>query len=127
MQLPERYTILILYEVVFLRWMRRNFKLKYKKIAIFNHKGGVSKTTSTFNIGWKLAELGHRTLLVDCDPQCNLTGLVLEYSQQDDYAYDSSDLKIPRNIRDAVARLCCTNRLMTEVTLSPGGLIQRLQ
>jgi cellulose biosynthesis protein BcsQ len=74
-----------------------------KKIAVFNHKGGVSKTTSTFNIGWKIAESGCRVLLVDCDPQCNLTGLVLEYSQADDYAYESTDLKNPRNIRDAVA------------------------
>lgn len=48
-----------------------------KKIAFFNHKGGVSKTTSVFNIGWKLAELGHKVLLVDGDPQCNLTSFFL--------------------------------------------------
>ena len=48
-----------------------------KKIVFFNHKGGVSKTTSTFNIGWKLAEMGHRVLLVDADPQCNLTSVFL--------------------------------------------------
>lgn len=47
------------------------------KIVFFNHKGGVSKTTSTFNIGWKLAELGHKILLVDADPQCNLTSMFL--------------------------------------------------
>ncbi|NCR83094.1 MAG: ParA family protein [Microcystis aeruginosa K13-10] len=27
-----------------------------QKIAFFNHKGGVSKTTTTFNLGWMLAE-----------------------------------------------------------------------
>jgi len=48
-------------------------------IALFNHKGGVSKTTTTFNLGWILAEKGHSTLLVDADPQCNLTGMVLGY------------------------------------------------
>jgi cellulose biosynthesis protein BcsQ len=41
------------------------------KIALFNHKGGVSKTTTTFNLGWILAEHGNRVVLVDADPQCN--------------------------------------------------------
>ncbi len=50
-----------------------------KKIALFNHKGGVSKTTTTFNLGWMLASKGKRVILVDTDPQANLTGLVLGY------------------------------------------------
>ncbi len=49
------------------------------RIALFNHKGGVSKTTTTFHLGWMLAEKGHRVIMVDADPQCNLTGLVLNY------------------------------------------------
>jgi cellulose biosynthesis protein BcsQ len=49
-------------------------------VAFFNHKGGVSKTTTAFHLGWKLAERGRSVLLVDADPQCNLTGLVLGYS-----------------------------------------------
>jgi cellulose biosynthesis protein BcsQ len=52
-----------------------------KTIAIFNHKGGVSKTTSTFNLGWILADKGKRVIIVDADPQCNLTGLVLGYTK----------------------------------------------
>lgn len=48
-----------------------------KKIALFNHKGGVSKTTTTFHLGWMLASKGKTVLLADADPQCNLTGLVL--------------------------------------------------
>lgn len=48
-----------------------------KKIVLFNHKGGVSKTTSTFNIGWMIADLGYKVLLVDADPQCNLTSMFL--------------------------------------------------
>lgn len=54
------------------------------KIAIFNHKGGVSKTTTTFNLGWMLAEQGHRVLMVDSDPQCNLTGMVLGFRGADE-------------------------------------------
>ena len=45
-----------------------------KKIALFNHKGGVSKTITTFNLGWMLATKGYQVILVDTDPQCNLTG-----------------------------------------------------
>jgi cellulose biosynthesis protein BcsQ len=49
------------------------------RIALFNHKGGVSKTTTAFNLSWKIAEKGHRVIVVDSDPQCNLTGLVLGF------------------------------------------------
>lgn len=48
-----------------------------KIISLFNNKGGVSKTTTTFHLGWKLAEKGYKVLIVDTDPQCNLTGLCL--------------------------------------------------
>lgn len=54
-----------------------------KSIAFFNNKGGVSKTTTCFNLGWMLAERGHRVVLVDADPQCNLTGMVLDLSEDD--------------------------------------------
>jgi cellulose biosynthesis protein BcsQ len=50
-----------------------------KRIALFNHKSGVSKTTTTFNLGWMLASKGKRVILADTDPQCNLTELVLGY------------------------------------------------
>ena len=73
------------------------------QIAFFNHKGGVSKTTTAFHVAWKLAELGKRVILADFDPQCNLTGLVLQYSQIDEYPYEDSIDDKPMNIRDALA------------------------
>ena len=73
-----------------------------KLICLFNHKGGVSKTTTAFNLGWMLATKGKRVLLADFDPQCNLTGMVAGYRNVDDLnALYSTPW--PNNIRDALA------------------------
>ena len=42
-------------------------------IALFNQAGGVAKSTLTMNLGYQLAQLQHRVLLVDIDPQASLT------------------------------------------------------
>jgi chromosome partitioning protein len=42
-------------------------------IAISNEKGGVAKTTSTLSLGAALAEVAQKVLLIDLDPQANLT------------------------------------------------------
>lgn len=44
-----------------------------KIVTVFNNKGGVGKTTLTYHLAHALAELGTKVLLVDLDPQCNLT------------------------------------------------------
>ena len=54
-----------------------------RKLAIFNHKGGVGKTTLTVNIAHALAKLDKRVLIVDADPQCNITAYYLEADSLD--------------------------------------------
>lgn len=66
-----------------------------KTISVFNNKGGVGKTTLTFHLAHALAELGHRTLIIDLDPQCNLTVLGMDedqlhevWKEEDDFVDD---------------------------------------
>jgi cellulose biosynthesis protein BcsQ len=44
-----------------------------KIISIFNNKGGVGKTTLTFHLASILAEMGKKVLILDLDPQCNIS------------------------------------------------------
>lgn len=72
-----------------------------KTIAFFNNKGGVSKTTTCFNLGWMLASRGHKVVMVDADPQCNLTGMVLDLTGENALA-DFYAANPKRNLRDAL-------------------------
>ena len=69
-----------------------------KRIVLFNHKGGVSKTTSVYNLGWMLSR-NNRVLLVDADPQCNLTSLILCDNFEKYYLDDGTK---EQNIKDGV-------------------------
>lgn len=57
-------------------------------ISLLNHKGGVGKTTSVINIGAGLTELGKKVLLIDLDPQANLS-LSLGVPRQQNTIYEA--------------------------------------
>lgn len=75
-----------------------------RRISIFNHKGGVGKTTLTVNVAESLVKLGKRVLLVDSDPQCNLTGYLVEDGVVNDLL-DTSDSPAGRTLWSAVRPL----------------------
>lgn len=52
-----------------------------KIVALFNNKGGVGKSTLGFHLGCALSEMKKKVLLVDLDPQCNLT--ISGYKEED--------------------------------------------
>lgn len=47
-------------------------------LTFFNNKGGVGKTTLVYHLSWMFSELGIKTLVVDCDPQANLTAAFIK-------------------------------------------------
>jgi chromosome partitioning protein len=104
-------------------------------IALSNQKGGVGKTTSTINVGAYMAKLGKKVLLVDLDPQANLTsglGIQLKEDEYSIYACisensglraiikqtDIADLHVvPASIELAGAEVELVNAISRESTL----------
>ena len=54
-----------------------------KIIGVFNNKGGVGKSTLCFHLACALNEMGKRVLLIDLDPQCNLTICAMKEEELD--------------------------------------------
>ncbi len=77
-------------------------------IAISNEKGGVAKTTTTFSLGAALVETGNKVLLVDLDPQGNLT--LANGFEPGDTKYHTAEILLDNlNAKDAVQRTNIAN------------------
>ena len=77
-------------------------KTQYGIINFFNHKGGAGKTTLVHNLGFILADKGHRVLLIDADPQMNLTAAMYDLSISVEYSPDT-DSKWNKNVEKYIA------------------------
>jgi len=120
-----------------------------KIISLFNNKGGVGKSTLCYHLGCALGEMGKRVLLVDLDPQCNLTISAMDeeelheiWREEDDYIDDFESatqkkgldtiVETPRSIHfllkpaedglDELSELPPTVKVNDNVSLIPGRL-----
>ena len=75
-------------------------------IAVCNQKGGVGKSTTTFHLARAAVLRGQRVLIVDSDPQGNLTAVTAAEIVEEDQAglADALSLRAPETIRDVIVR-----------------------
>jgi cellulose biosynthesis protein BcsQ len=77
-----------------------------KTICFFNNKGGVGKTTLTCNIAAQFAAAGKRVLVIDGDPQCNATQLILGDAEVLSlYWPEGGTIQKPQTLLDVVSPL----------------------
>lgn len=90
------------------------------KISLFNHNNSYGTTITTFNLGWMLASKGKRVILVDTDPQCNLTWMALKEEIGEDETRIENIYKRNSNIMTALApAFQSQTRLMKAVDCIP--------
>ena len=98
-------------------------------LTFFNNKGGVGKTSLVYHVSWMLARLGVRVVVVDLDPQANLTAAFLDESQMSDL-WERGESGDPTTVYRAIEPLTKVGDLraaelarpIPELALVPGDL-----
>lgn len=89
-------------------------------IAVANQKGGVGKSTTAVSLGAALAELGHKVLVVDLDPQGNAsTGLGIRHDSREVTVYDVLAAEAP--IQEAIVATPVPNLWAVPSTIDLAG------
>jgi chromosome partitioning protein len=89
-------------------------------IAVANQKGGVGKTTTAVNLGAALAEIGHRVLVIDLDPQGNATtGMGISHRNVEGSIYDVIMNDVP--VEDCVEPTTVRNLFVVPATIDLAG------
>ncbi len=89
-------------------------------MAVANQKGGVGKTTTCVNLGAAAAEIGHRVLIVDLDPQGNAsTGLGINPRTLESSMYDVLLHDVPMD--DAIEAVAVRNLFLAPANLNLAG------
>jgi hypothetical protein len=102
-----------------------------KVLCVLNHKGGVGKTTTTANVADGLNFLKKKVLMIDLDPQANLTThFGLSQSENEITIYDAlmGKAKLPiRNVPDTKGLdiVCSSTDDMTDIEIQLSGAIGR--
>lgn len=102
-----------------------------RRIAVVNQKGGVGKTTTVVNLGAALARAGKRVVLVDLDPQANMSmhlGVVLEEEVPSVYSVLTGEHRLAEALRDTSTpglRLAPSNLDLSGAEMELAGALGR--
>lgn len=80
-------------------------------ISILNNKGGVGKSTSTYNLGYELSRLKKRTLIIDLDPQSSLS-VYVGLNPLEKYASIENVFRGDMDINEVIVPTGCDNLFM---------------
>ncbi len=82
------------------------------RIAVFNQKGGVGKTTTALNLTAALARCGYNPLAIDLDPQSHLSGIsgVSATADESIYAFYRESMPLADLLRPEVDRVLLAAR-----------------
>ncbi len=96
-------------------------------VTFFNNKGGVGNTTLVYNTAWMMSELGYKVLVVDLDPQSNLTSAFLSVERMEEiYTGETSELTILKSLKPMIEGEpflpCHVEKISENISLIAGDL-----